>query len=1228
MEAANVYIPMDRRQALASGTTIPERTQGAALFADISGFTPLTEALALELGAKRGADELTHHLNAVYNALICELHRYGGSVISFSGDAITCWLDGDDGSRATACALGMQRAMQAFAAVTTHSGTTVSMGLKAAVATGPVRRFLVGDPAHCIIDVIAGSTLEHLAAAEQVAEKGEVILDPAALASLGDKAVISEWRETEDAGERLAVVAGLSLEVPERPWPPLPAGSLSRERTCAWLLSPVYQRLQSGQGEFLAELRPAVALFLAFGGIDYDEDPEAADKLDVFVRQVEGVLTRYEGSLLALTIGDKGSYLYAAFGAPIAHEDDATRAASAAVELQALAGGLDFIGEVRIGIARGRMRTGAYGSATRRTYSVLGDGVNLSARLMSAAEPGQILVSDGVRAVAESGFTWQDLPPIVVKGKREPVGIAWLRGVRQRRGLHLLEPRYSLPMVGRNAELALIEQKLERSAQGHGQIVGITAEAGMGKSRLAAEVIALAHRRGVVVYGDECQSYGTTTSYLVWRCIWRGVFDLDPQDPPQEQVQALELRLQQMDPRLLPRLPLLGAVLNLSIPDNDLTRSLDAKVRKSSLEALLVDCLRARAKERPLVLLLEDCHWLDPLSSDLIETIGRTLVDLPVLMVLVYRPWQPHSGSVPRVSQLPYFTEVRLAELDPQEAERLIASKLEQWVGCEAQAAPGFVDRITHQAAGNPFYIEELLNYLQDRGIRPGDESLAALDLPSTLYSLILSRMDQLAESQQTLMKVASVIGRSFRAAMVWGVYPQLGSIELVQGELQALNQQDLVLLDTPEPELSYLFKHVITQEVAYESLPYSTRAMLHEQIGRYIEVTYHATLEQYVNLLAFHYQHSENTAKKREYLLKAAEAAQGDYANAAAIEYYETLLPLLPAEEQVPVLLQLGKVLELTGQWQAAGERYEQALVLAEELGASTWQAWCEAAMAELLRKQGQYSAATAWLERARDRFQALNDEAGVGQVLHIWGSLAAQQTDLDTARARYGDSLAVRRKLRDQSNTAALLSNLGIVARIRGDHEEAQALHQQALTLRQKLGDKWAIANSLINLGNVHLDRGDYGAARSQLEEAVGLLREIGDRQAIANALHSLGSVTRGQGDYSASRDRYRESLTILWELRDTWLLAHLLEDIGGLAATQGQPERALQLAAAAATLRVTIGAPLSTAYQDKLDRMLKPSRQMLGEAVAEKSMAQGRTKTLEQAIEYAFETLVGSD
>ena len=160
---------------------------------------------------------------------------------------------------------------------------------------------------------------------------------------------------------------------------------MTEDQKRAWLLPPVYQRLHSGRGEFLAELRPAVALFVRFTGISYDEDPQAPSNLNTFIIEVERILARLEGSLIQLTIGDKGSYLYAAFGAPIAHEDDPARGAMAALEIRAAASRLDYHLDVQIGITLGRMRTGAYGSATRRTYGVLGDAVNLSARLMSHA---------------------------------------------------------------------------------------------------------------------------------------------------------------------------------------------------------------------------------------------------------------------------------------------------------------------------------------------------------------------------------------------------------------------------------------------------------------------------------------------------------------------------------------------------------------------------------------------------------------------------------------------------------------------------------------------------------------------------------------------------------------------------------------------------------------------------------------------------------------------------
>jgi predicted ATPase/class 3 adenylate cyclase len=1229
MEALHAYIPFDRRQILAKGQTLPDRMQGAALFADISGFTPLTEALARELGPQRGAEELTLHLNRVYDALIAELDRYGGSVVNFSGDAITCWFNRvedmpADGPalRAVASALAMQKAIGQLASIVIPNGQTISLAMKAAVATGTTRRFQVGDPQIQLVDTLAGSILDQLASAEHQAQKGEVLVDMETVKQLGERLLVSEWRE-DGAGTQFCVVKGLACDVATAPWPALPEGAIREELARPWLLPAVYERLRKGQGEFVAELRPNVALFLLFTGIDYDDDEQAGTKLDSFVVHVQRTLAHYEASLIQLTIGDKGSYLSAAFGAPLAHEDDPLRALTAALDLRVPP--FDYIQDIQIGISRGRMRTGAYGSATCRTYGMMGDDVNLSARLMQAARPGQILVNKTVCQGISEGFSWEELETIRVKGKTEPISVYGLLGKKEQAVVHLQAPRYALPMVGRQEELSQIEQLLEVALNGRGQLIGITGEAGLGKTRLLAEVIHLANERQVTGYGGECQSYGKNISYLVWQGIWRSFFNLDAKGNLEEQVFSLERELSRIDPGLVPRLPLLGAVLNLPIPDNDLTRSFDAKLRKTSLESLLVDCLRARAREGPLIIVLEDAQWLDPLSIDLLQVIGRTIASLPVLLVLAYRQPQVPQEPVLPVTQLANFTELELAEFTNEEAKWLIQLKLNQLSGSQSQASPELVERLTIRAEGNPFYIEELLNYLHDRGHDPNDtRALELLELPASLHSLILSRIDQLTESQKITLKVASVIGRLFRAAMLWGTYPQLGDERSIIGDLDTMTKMDLVALETPDPELTYLFKHIVTQEVAYESLPFGTRAMLHEQIGRYIEGAYARSLDQYVDLLAYHFYRSTDEAKKREYLLRAGEAAQRNYANSAAIDYYQRMLPLVPKKEQVPILLKLGKVLELVGEWAEAGQLYQQILEMAGELGDRQVLAWGQAAQGELLSKQGLYPEAAAWLKGARATFEEMDDQDGVGQTLHSAGSLAARQGDFEPARMLYEQSLEIRRKLGDKRNIGHLLNNLGILARFRGDYKMARSLHEEGLAIRREVGDKWSIANSLNNIGNLALDEDNLAEARARLEEALALLRQVGDRWYTGNALNNLGNVARAQGDYEFARSLYRESMEIVQEFGDKRALAYLLEDIGLLAALQKKPERALSLIGSAGALRLEIGSPLSATEQAKIESILEPVHQTLDEIAQATAIGKGKSMGLEQAIQYALDDL----
>ena len=281
---------------------------------------------------------------------------------------------------------------------------------------------MVGAPEIQHIEVLAGQALNELALGEHLAKPGDVLVQAAIVEAAGAHLTVAGWRADTPSGARFAVVTGITASVPATPWPDLPALALPEQQVRPWLLPAVYDRVRGGKSEFLSELRPAAALFLMFEGIDYDGDEHASAKLDAFVRHIQGVLARYDGALLQLTIGDKGSYLYGAFGAPVAHQDDAARAVAAALELQAPPAEMPFITNIQIGVAYGQMRAGAYGGITHRTYGVLGDKTNLAARLMQVAS-GSVLCDETIEQAARTSWTFEALPPIRLKGKARPVAV-------------------------------------------------------------------------------------------------------------------------------------------------------------------------------------------------------------------------------------------------------------------------------------------------------------------------------------------------------------------------------------------------------------------------------------------------------------------------------------------------------------------------------------------------------------------------------------------------------------------------------------------------------------------------------------------------------------------------------------------------------------------------------------------------------------------------------------
>jgi predicted ATPase/class 3 adenylate cyclase len=1204
----HVYLPQDRLHALAHGNELPDRTYGSALFADISGFTSLTETLRNTLGARRGAEELTRLLETVYSALIAHIEEFGGSVISFAGDSMLCWFDAAQANEQEAgsssavltvtCALALQKTMQMFADVSLPDQTTTALALKIAIATGPARRFVVGDPNIHWMDALAGATIARTALAEHLTQKGEILLDAATAETLSEAATIREWRLDPETGEHFAVLGEFAQSLEASQFSYRKLDQLSLEQIRPWLPHLLIEREQS-QGSFLSEFRPCAVLFVRFIGIDFDCD-EACAQLDSFIRLTQDIVSRYEGLLAQTIIGDKGSYAYINFGMMTTHEDDERRAVKTALELREAARVLGFLQPLQIGLTQGMLLVGANGGQTRKTFVALGDDVNLAARLMQTASPGEILLSERVLKAIAPHFVFEPRPPLPLKGKAEPLPIFALTGERKQRAIRLQEPTYALPMVGRESELKLIEEKLDLALQGQSQVIGITAEAGLGKSRLVAEVIRLAHRKSFVGYGGACQSDGVHTPYLAWKSIWGAFFDVDPAAALRKQIRLLEGEIEDRAPSRLEAMPLLNSVLDLDIPDNDFTRTLEPRDRKAVLHALLEDCLRAQTKETPLLIVVEDAQWIDALSHDLLEALARALASCPICFVLAYRPPQIDRLLVPRLEALPVFTRIELRELNRSEAEQAIRAKLALLYPARTEGVPSrLVDRLMEHAQGNPFYLEELLNYLHDRGLDPRDPTdLEKIELPDSLHSLVLSRLDQLSEQEKLTLRVASIIGRMFYTAWLTGYYPGLGELTRVKNDLDQLHAFDITLPDETEPELAYLFKHIVLHEVTYESLPFTLRAQLHELLARYLERQIASgTLPEasLLDTLAFHYTRTRDQAKQREYLRKAGEAAQKAFANDAALTYYGQLLPLLEEAQKSEVLLLRGDVLKLIGARGEAEADYRLALDLAQS---PQQKAEAQFSLGILYRERGDYETALEYLEQVKAERLAradyiglmkvtnhiallferkgeyvraqevanealrlareVGDKGGIARVLSTLGTLASDRSDFSEARKLNEECLAFYRETGDKRDVASMLNNLGIIADYQGDFSNAISLYEESQELWRQIGDKLRMGTSFTNLGCLALAQGDVPKARNFFTSSLALSREQGAKLMIANDLLNLGNVNQSDGDSLAARTMYEEALALCREMGDKAIIDYALLGLGitGLATAQGEP------------------------------------------------------------------------
>jgi len=1182
---------MDRCQAMLRGEDLPDRMQGVALFADISGFTPLTEALVGALGLRRGADELTRQLNLVYEALIAEVHRYGGSVVSFSGDGITCWFQAgrppgseSAGLRATACAQAMQQAIKRFARVDIPSGEAISLAIKVGLAGGPVRRFRVGDPHIQYLDVLAGVTLDRMAAAQAQAGQGEIVLGAELADQLGQHLGLVGWRADTATRWRFAVAGRLAATVAEAPWPATaappapgeatPGPGLGEDQTHPWVLAPVYERLSVGQGRFLAELRTAVALFLRFGGLDYDGDDAAGQKLNAYLCWVQNVLARYEGYLIELTTGDKGSYLYAVFGAPLAHEDDAGRAVAAALELRAPPPELGFIRSVQIGLSQGQMRAGAYGSPERRTYGVLGSEVNIAARLMSKARPGQILASKHVADAAARSYQFEDLGAVKVKGRQAAIPVFSPLGdhhkADQRPGDHQGRPYASAPpaMIGRAAERAALAARL-RALQSDqvGGVVAVEGEAGIGKSRLVADFVDQARALGVTCLLGAGDAIGTSTPYHAWRPVFRQLLGPDAGEVPPPG--AGFLAGWPSVPELARLAPLLTAVLPLDMADNQITAQMTGQVRADNTHELLVRLLQAAAGQTPTALILEDSHWLDSASWALAGLVSQRVQ--PLLMLITARP--PAGPPPAGYAELLQNPATRRLVLEPLPAEDTVAL-VSQRLGVARLPEP-VAALIRAKAEGNPFFGEELGYALREAGLiqivdgecRIASESgkLSALDVPDTVEGAITSRVDRLAPAHQLTLKVASVIGRDFAFSTLRDVHPVAGDIPQLSGHLEATQRLDLVVPDRPEPDLAYLFKHAITHDVVYNLLLFDQRQELHRNVAEWYERAHAEEMAPFYPLLAHHWRRAEDASKSVEYMEKAGDQAlrRGAY------------------REAIDLLTQMLDVNRRAG-------------VVADRARLAMWEHWLGSAylsVGDFEASFGHLGAALELLGRPLPSGQAGFTLGLLGQILRqvlhrrfprrFLGRSPQAENALEAASIyenlaqiyyHHNQTMAILYSALQQLNRAeeappspqlarayASMSSMAGIATLHQVAEEYGRLAQQALPGVTQLTDQGLVDEYV---GMYRASLGGWAEAQTLFEDAIAKFEHIGNRRRWRENMSLLGIMLLPCGQVARAAEVRAQVHTAAVQHGDAQIESWGLLELAEIALLQGNLDQAFNL------------------------------------------------------------------
>jgi adenylate cyclase len=836
------------------------------------------------------------------------------------------------------------------------------------------------------------------------------------------------------------------------------------------------------------------------------------------------------GGVIDKYIGDA---VMAVFGAPISHEDDAQRAVSAALAIKEdmekeneelyRRGGVRLV--LRTGINTGEVVAGMLTGDVAAAYTVTGDAVNTAQRLESAAPPNEILVSEGTYALANRAFFFEGLPPLTLKGKKDPVPAYRVVG-RERRS----SPRGGTTLVGRGSELARLYEAFRDGSAGRGQVLHLHGEAGVGKTRLVSEFFS-GLAATVPRIRARCTSYEVGTPYALIADIIRRAFGIEQAKGQPAAEAAVVLGLAPL------RLPSLESAtgLFLEILGYAERSTLDPESKRRQLLSVLRQLTARWDRAGSFVVAVEDTHWIDAASA---SVLAQVIADFPTLHGVFLSTSRDDEAIWNKAVRMP------LDALDEAGSNEMIDRVAHSQIDEGARAL------ILERTAGNPFFIEEVV-----RGLESGRTKT----VPATVQEVLEARFDGLNESPRRVAQRASVIGRTF-----WlRILARVAIGEPLEPALAALESDRFIVARELIAEPTYAFRHALVQEVVYGSQLMSQRRVTHGIVGAALEEHFANRVEEFTDTLAFHYDKSDDDDKALFWLARAGDRAKALFANEDALRLYEAALRRAPDGEGP---LEAGTILERIGEVQTASGHYDDAIA---RFGAARARipdppaptvARLHRKIGMALRSKGSYPAAFRAFEEGHGALAGVEDLEGarigieVGQLhwrsanyaaasdalseaialgervgaddvvaeglRHLGTSYMHGNGDLKRAEETYLKSLAIYERLEDIAGIAEVRNNLGIVYRRMGRWDDALAACKAGLALRERTGNPWRIAMSYNNLGELHRMHYDMAQAGPAYERAISTFRGIGAAVEAAAALMNLGAARVEAGEVAQGR------------------------------------------------------------------------------------------------------------